>query len=227
MNLRRSLIGAETASSDGGNITLQVQDWLLLQDNSLISTTAGTALAGGDGGDIVINAPNGFVIAVPEENNDIAANAFEGDGGSVLITAQGNFGLEFREQRTPLSDITASSEFGVIGDVNLNSPDTGFLENSLTEQPDTLLGTEQVVAGSCIAHRNTTNGSLVVTGAGGLTLRPDDASPAEFTAIQVESLPSEVAQAVETIWQPGDPIIEPNSVIALENGKRFLSQGCR
>jgi len=61
-------ITAETASGEGGNITLNVSDLLLLRRNSQISTTAGTAQAGGDGGNITIDA--GFVVAVPGENSD-------------------------------------------------------------------------------------------------------------------------------------------------------------
>ena len=36
-------------------------------------------------------------------------------GGNINITTQGIFGLEFREELTPESDITASSKFGVNG----------------------------------------------------------------------------------------------------------------
>jgi large exoprotein involved in heme utilization and adhesion len=76
-------ISAETASTDGGNIFLNVQDSLLMRNDSRISTTAGTAGAGGNGGDIDINSQ--FIIAVPQENSDIRANAFEGRGGNVDI----------------------------------------------------------------------------------------------------------------------------------------------
>ncbi|MBD2535791.1 filamentous hemagglutinin N-terminal domain-containing protein, partial [Nostoc flagelliforme FACHB-838] len=45
---------SDSYSGQGGNITLQVQDLLLMRRNSQISTNAGTSEAGGDGGDITI-----------------------------------------------------------------------------------------------------------------------------------------------------------------------------
>jgi filamentous hemagglutinin family protein len=115
----RGVISAETASSQGGNVTLNVQEVLLLRTNSLISTTAGTAQAGGNGGNITINAPDGFVAAVLTENSDIRANAFTGRGGNITITAQGIYGLQLQRQNTPFSDITASSQFGISGTIAL------------------------------------------------------------------------------------------------------------
>ncbi|HEY9833030.1 MAG TPA: filamentous hemagglutinin N-terminal domain-containing protein, partial [Stenomitos sp.] len=93
-------ISAETASNSGGDITLQVQDLLLMRHGSRISTTAGTAQAGGDGGNIAIDAQ--FIVAVPRENSDITANAFTGQGGNINITTQGIYGLQFRPRLTPL-----------------------------------------------------------------------------------------------------------------------------
>ncbi|MEM9215576.1 MAG: filamentous hemagglutinin N-terminal domain-containing protein [Cyanobacteria bacterium P01_F01_bin.150] len=104
-----------TASGDGGNIEVNVDDTniLLLRQESLIESTAGLENAGGNGGNIAINA--GFVLAALRENSDIQANAFTGNGGRVSITTQGLFGIEPRESVTNLSDITASSEFGIRG----------------------------------------------------------------------------------------------------------------
>ena len=112
-----SLLLAETTSSQGGDIELTIQDLLLLRNSSVISTRAGIAQAGGDGGNITINAPTGFVIAVPEENSDIVADAFEGRGGNIAIAAQSLLGIGPTEQPTPLSDIRASSELGLDGTV--------------------------------------------------------------------------------------------------------------
>jgi large exoprotein involved in heme utilization and adhesion len=92
-----------------------------MRRNSQISTTAGTAQAGGNGGNIEIDTD--FIVAVPQENSDIIANAFTGRGGNINITAQGIYGIESRPKVTPLSDITASSQFGVNGVVTINTPD--------------------------------------------------------------------------------------------------------
>ena len=118
----QSAIAAETVSTDGGDIELNVGDNLVLRDKSNISATAGTAQAGGDGGNIDINAQ--FILAFPTEDSDITANAFLGNGGRISINAEGILGIEFREQPTILSDITASSELGLAGTVDINTPET-------------------------------------------------------------------------------------------------------
>ncbi|NJM89120.1 MAG: S-layer family protein [Hydrococcus sp. RU_2_2] len=86
LTLDNGTISAETASTDGGDITLDVQDLLLLRNGSQISTTAGTERAGGNGGNLEINT--GSIVAIPQENSDITANAFTGDGGQILINTQ-------------------------------------------------------------------------------------------------------------------------------------------
>ncbi|MBN3939911.1 S-layer family protein [Nostoc sp. NMS9] len=89
----RGEITAETASGNGGDITLYDLDLLLLSGNSQISATAGTNQQGGNGGNITINAPDGFIAAKPNENSDITANAYNGNGGIVKINATKIFGI--------------------------------------------------------------------------------------------------------------------------------------
>lgn len=117
---RDSLISAETATQEGGNITLQTQN-LQLRNRSNISTTAGKAGAGGNGGNIDIDTT--LLVSIPQENSDITANAFEGNGGNVNITTQGILGMQFRDEETRFSDITASSRFGLDGTVEIQTPD--------------------------------------------------------------------------------------------------------
>lgn len=162
----QGLISAETASTDGGDINLNLSDYLLLRRNSLISTTAGTAAAGGNGGSITIDTD--FIAAVDEENSDITANAFEGNGGRIEITATGIFGIEFREQLTPLSDITASSELGISGNVSINDPEVDP-ESGLVELPADLTDASNQVITACAAAEGN---SFTITGRGGLPTDP-------------------------------------------------------
>jgi large exoprotein involved in heme utilization and adhesion len=72
---------------------------------------------------------------VPQENSDIAANAFSGNGGIVTINAQGIFGIQPREQPTVQSDITASSTGGGInGVVDINTLEIDPVVGLLTYQ---------------------------------------------------------------------------------------------
>jgi filamentous hemagglutinin family protein len=171
-----SQIIAETASANGGNIILKVADLLWMRYGSLISATAGTNLGAGDGGNITITNPQGFIIGVPTENSDITANAFAGRGGNVNISTYGLFGLDYRPTLTPLSDITASSNFGFDGTVNIaiGGVDLSRLQEELATN---LVDASQLVQQSyCDMGRDN---EFIVTGRGGIPnnpreqLRPD------------------------------------------------------
>ncbi|BAZ40853.1 hypothetical protein NIES4101_68140 [Calothrix sp. NIES-4101] len=151
---------SEVSAGDRGNITLNT-DVLLMRYGSHINTNAtGTAT----GGNITINAP----IIIGLENSDITANAIEGAGGNIDITTQGLFGLEFRDQLTLESDITASSQFGVSGTVQINN--FGVDPNSgLVELPANVTDPSQQIATGCA---DTSSNSFIATGRGGIPQNP-------------------------------------------------------
>jgi filamentous hemagglutinin family protein len=183
----QSSLQGEAASVNGGDIRLQLQDLLRFSRNSKISTNAGTASLGGNGGNIIINAPSGFIVAVPSENNDITANAFTGSGGNVQINAYGIFGIQFRPLENPItSDITASSRFGNEGVVNINTPEVDP-NRGLVELPTNLVDASQQIAQSCNASGK--RSSFTVTGRGGIPVSPveslmSDAVLADWITLQ-------------------------------------------
>ncbi|WP_292706598.1 MULTISPECIES: S-layer family protein [unclassified Nostoc] len=157
---RQGRITATTRSGEGGNLYLQANS-LILQHNSSITATAS---GNGNGGNVTINAP----VIVGFENSDIIANALQGRGGNIQINTQGIFGLKYRDRLTPENDITASSEFGVNGIVQINNigvdPSSG-----LVELPVNLVDSSQQIATGC----SSTNGSsFVATGRGGIPQNP-------------------------------------------------------
>ncbi len=164
----QSAIAAETVSTDGGDIELNVGGNLLLRDHSQISATAGTAQAGGNGGNIDINAQ--FILAFPTEDSDITANAFLGNGGNISITAEGILGIEFREKPTILSDITASSESGLAGTVEIDTPETDP-NRGLVTLPQQAVDT-QVALGCDVEGEERV--AFYNLGRGGLSSSPDD-----------------------------------------------------
>ena len=165
--LNRGAITATSASGEGGNIRLRIDDVLSLRNGSTISTTAGQPGRLGNGGNITFS--DGFIIAVPTENSDITANAFEGRGGNVSIVSQGLYGIEFRDRLTPASDITASSEVGLDGEVEIEliDPLLSATTPELAEQTEP----DDQVAARCGALSNEAN-SFVVSGRGGLPTDP-------------------------------------------------------
>ncbi len=150
-------ITASTQSGTGGNIDLQAKDGLILRNQSLISTES---LGRGNGGNININSP----VIVGLENSDIIANAVEGDGGSIKINTSGLFGLQFQNRLTTDSDITASSEFGVNGTVEINNPAVNP-NSSLTELPTKVVDSTQQMKSGCSANRGN---NFAIVGKGGL-----------------------------------------------------------
>jgi large exoprotein involved in heme utilization and adhesion len=183
---------AETAIGKGGNITLQDLDLLLMRRGSQISTTAGTARQPGDGGNIIINAPNGFIVAVPRENSNITANAFSGSGGRIQINATNIFGLTVlsREdlvrvfgndltnidfQRLP-SSITAISQTSpnLNGQVNLNTPDID-INRGLVALPAEVVDATGLIDQNFCAATSGRSSSFTITGRGGLPPSPNSA----------------------------------------------------
>jgi filamentous hemagglutinin family protein len=159
---------ASTASGEGGNINLQADDLLLLRRNSQISTNAGGT---GNGGNIDINSQ--FLVAVPIENSDLTANAVRGRGGNINITTQGIYGQNFRPRPTPLSDITASSEFGVNGVVQINTPDLDP-SKGLATLPGELVDVSGLVGSGCEVAASEESSQFVVTGRGGRPPNPNE-----------------------------------------------------
>ncbi len=192
--LNGSSITASTASTNGGNINLNVPSILLLRYGSNISTTAGTANTGGNGGNINIIA--GFIVAIKGENSDIFANAFTGNGGNVNITTNGIYGLEFRPQLTGFSDIAASSQFGVQGNVVVNTPDIDP-SRGLTTLPLNFVDSSQQVSQSCAVGGKLSNreNRLTIAGRGGLPKGPSDELSSTQSLVELtELVPSSTYQ---------------------------------
>ncbi|BBD57737.1 hemagglutination activity domain protein [Nostoc sp. HK-01] len=158
-----------TTAGEGGNINLNVRDIVLLRNGSSISANAGTANAGGNGGNININTI--FLIAVSGENSDISANAFNGRGGRVDITAQSIFGITPRFRDTRFSDITASSQLGVNGEVTITTPEVDPIQG-LSELPATVVDSSTLLAADCSKDDENDNSQFIVTGRGGLPDNP-------------------------------------------------------
>ena len=210
--LDNGLITATGISGEGGNITLQIADNLILNNNSQISTRAGTeTTGGGNGGNINIAAE--FLIVDPSSDSDITANAFQGDGGNINITTQQLFGIEFRPQLTSQSDITASSQFGIDGTTNIEILELDPTD-SLVRLPETLIdSTNQIVAG-CPADAGA---NFTVTGRGGLPTNPSQTVPEEIVLQAFETGTGESDLTTTKNIQPS--IVEAQGWVINEKGK--------
>jgi len=195
---------SNSESGQGGDIALQVRDLLLMRRNSQITTNAG---GNGDGGNITINAPNGFIVAPIFGNSDITANAVSGSGGKITITTKNIFGFVRRTgaevarldpqekdpNNLPTNDITAFSQqnSSLDGTVQINSPDVDP-SKGLAELPTNLVDASQQIAADCGSGAKTGRSSFSNIGRGGTTLDPTqplmaDAVLADWITLNPES----------------------------------------
>jgi large exoprotein involved in heme utilization and adhesion len=149
-------------ANDGtqGNITIQSQSLSLRNQSHITAIATGKA----SGGNITINSD----LITGLENSDIIANAIEGKGGNIKITTQGIFGLQYRDRLTPENDITASSEFGISGNVQVNTIGINPA-NALNALPGEIHDSSRQIADRC---GNAKTSSFIATGRGGMPQGP-------------------------------------------------------
>jgi large exoprotein involved in heme utilization and adhesion len=222
----QAVLLATTTSGQGGNIALKIDEILSLRRNSQISTTAGIDQAGGDGGNILIDS--GFIVAFPNENSDITANAFEGRGGNININAQSIFGLEQRPS-TPLNktnDIDASSQLGFTGTIIINTPDVDP-GRGLLQLPDNFTDVSQQIVSSCNPGSQARRSSFTVTGRGGIARSPIEPFQGELSTggwITLDSINDDQNSNVsgEILPFPPQKIVQAQGWIINQNGNVSL-----
>jgi filamentous hemagglutinin family protein len=206
-------IDAATVAGSGGNITLQVDDSIRLENDSLISAAATGKANGGN-----IKLDTTFVVA-GEGNNDILASAEEqGTGGRIEIDADSVLGIEVRSQNDQTNDLDATG--GVDGEVIINTPDTDTTQ-AVLEAPENIVEVERTVSQVC---RNDDGGmagnNLVVNGKGGVT-------PEAIAPLNSESLVTDSQVATESLLQPlqtaSGEIMPARGVIVTPSGKIVLT----
>lgn len=224
----QALLSADTAAGDRGNITLQT-NLLSLRRNSQITTNATRTATGGN---ITIDAADGFVVAVPSENSDITANAVFGDGGRVDIAAQQVLGIQARPELTPLSDVTASSEFGIAGETRLETLNTD-LRSEVNPLPQST-NVPALAQGCNAGGGERTTSQFIQSGRGGIGTSPygvlnsreslaDVSVPATLTNPNSDSSPSNSSQStVEPISAEPTSMVEAQGWVTNAQGEVTL-----
>jgi large exoprotein involved in heme utilization and adhesion len=162
-------INGRTASGTGGNIDLNVSDIILLKNSPIIATADNN----GDGGNITINTD--FLIA--EDGGRINADAKEGTGGNINITAESVF-LD-----APIDErITASSERGIDGVVEINTPDIDPTKGLLQFSSDVVDAADLIARNVCEKGRDS---KYIVTGKGGIPSNPNELLDTDNDVVEV------------------------------------------
>jgi len=165
---RGSQLSAVSLSGRNANISLNLGTGLIARFGSDITTEA---FNDGDGGNIFIRANSG-VLASLFENSDIVANAFFGRGGNIRLSSP--LTRRFQQllpNRTPDSDINASSEFGIDGNIYRDFPEIPI---ESIQVPIDSLNVESLNQNICAVEDEKIAGgsSFAVTGRGGLPANP-------------------------------------------------------
>jgi filamentous hemagglutinin family protein len=222
-------IETSATQSAGGGITITASDIRLFGDSDIRTDVASGAGGGGN-----INLTANSIIAFGD--SDILAYAADGKGGDITFKTPIFFGFAY----SPAPKGTDPDTLDHNNQVDINAtgavegvislPNLSFIQNSLTELPSNQIDTDSLLANSCIVRRNQpTRGSFTITGTGGLPQRPGDAQMSTFPTVDIETLPSDSTPTntnPSRPWQKGDPIVEPQGVYRLPNGKLVMSREC-
>ncbi|BAY92237.1 MULTISPECIES: two-partner secretion domain-containing protein [unclassified Tolypothrix] len=225
LNNRGSITSESIADANGGNIKLNVNDFLLMRRGAQISTTAGTTQAGGNGGNITINTP--FIVAVPNENSDITANAFSGAGGNINIFTQNIFGIDSRlKPSLQTNDITASSELGVQGQIEIQQPEVQPTQE-LIQLPNEFIDASTKFSQICPTDPNPKPlAKFVVTGRGSLPPSPLELLTGTNIHIPLATLEEQTATSIDGVVPVSNnaisEIIEAQGMVKTANGEIAL-----
>ncbi|WP_088889401.1 beta strand repeat-containing protein [Leptolyngbya ohadii] len=214
----------ETGAREGANIVFRNLELLSLLNQSLISAQA---FNDANGGNVRIDAPNGFVVASLAENSDIFAKAVLGEGGRIDITAINVLGLEERIATPLTNDIDASSDFGIDGQVILNTPDVDPSRGT-AELPIEIVDASQLIGANCLTTGSIarTRGEFTITGRSGLPASPIDPLRTEGAISQwielelfgerSDNLPEDLPGDLP-VNLPGDLPVNQNSPLSAQN----------
>lgn len=239
LTLDRGSITAATASNKGGSISIQLEDFLFLRNQSEISASAGELTQSNStqpitGGNITIIAKN--IVAEPNSNSDIFANSFGGEGGVINLTATKNlFGfdlenndLNFRSLNTrnnTTNDITARSSVSpdLNGQVFITTGEVDPGDN-LSEQPETVVPPQEIAKG-CRPGQTLGNSTFTHVGRGGLPPSPHQTQTPTTVWQDLRSHNLQPASISSTDQSPSSLIHTPPSSITEAKGWTKDTQG--
>ncbi|NEO79821.1 filamentous hemagglutinin N-terminal domain-containing protein [Moorena sp. SIO4G3] len=203
------------STGDGGNLKIKTQQ-LLLKDGGQVNTIT---FGEGDSGNVTISAKESVQVIGISVSADgkfpsgIFVGAFEdstGKGGSLNINTQ----------------LLLVFDGGRVG----TTIDASLIENSLTFLPDNQIDTTTLLSNSCIFRSREQPGSFIITGSGGLPTAPGSGTISPFATGTVRTIPTDGSSSSSTQpnrpWQIGDPIVEPQQVYRLADGRLVLSREC-
>jgi len=154
-------ISTSAEYATGGSIAVDAENLLYLR-NGQITTSVGSGA--GNGGNILLNPQ--FIVM---DKGKIIARAVEGHGGNIDIETSGIY--KFPPESS--SPIDASSQFGISGEVDIQSPDVDISGNLIVLSADVLNASDQLQA-PCSIQGIENKSSFIVKKFTGSSSAPDD-----------------------------------------------------
>ena len=182
---QNSSITTEANQASGGDIFIQATDSIRLVNSQLSTSVQGGPNT--SGGNITLDP-----AVVTLQNSQVLAQAVQGAGGNINIIA----GTFLADQS---SVVSASSQFGLGGSVNIQSP-LSSLSNTLATLPQQPLQVQHLMRQRCAAQSNGQLSSLVVVGRDSLPMEPGGwlMSPLMFMVADSPTLPAHVPTSADS-----------------------------
>ncbi|MEM7062607.1 MAG: filamentous hemagglutinin N-terminal domain-containing protein [Cyanobacteria bacterium P01_B01_bin.77] len=205
----------EAPFSSGGDILVNTSP----RDNSGLITLMGDSdiltNSSGDGGNITLGS-----IIVALDDSDILARSQDANGGNISLGVFFSATL-LPENQEPFDgnervDVNADGQLAAGA---ITTPDTSFIQNSLSELPEIPINSETLVASSCIIRGQETGGTFIITGN---TIASTPNSPSATYSTGVVQIPN--VNAIQSTAQTA--IVEPTSIYQTTNGRLIMSKEC-
>ena len=211
-------------SGTGGEINIE-SGGVVLRDNGDIRTFVNAKE--GTGGSVSVDA--NYIVAL--DDSDILAFSVDGRGGNVDLTQTTLFSQRLNPiAETIAGDISEDALLALDGnnrvDVNASGGiesgqilinDASFIENELSELPDSVVDTEALIANACVARSNDAGGTFVLRESDRPSQSPINTLSTSYSTGTVQPVLSTATTAIQ----------EPQAIYQLANGRSIISHQCK
>jgi filamentous hemagglutinin family protein len=219
LEVKSSSITTKSDRFPSGDITINAKNIFLRGDSDITTDSSAN-----NGGNIILSANS--IVAL--NDSDILAFAKEGAGGNVTLNTRAFFGQNYRPAPFGIDPATLDGndrvDINATGTVSgiITLPDVRFIQNSLTQLPNTNIDTNKLLAQTCLIRKDQPEGTFYIIGTGGLPNRPNDLALSDYPTNTIQPAP----QAKARPWKLGDPIVEPQGFYKLADGRFVMSREC-
>jgi len=214
-------IETQSLTNTAGQIRI-ITPRLLMEANSNLQSSVNSGI--GEGGGIYIAANS--ILAF--DDSDILSFADIGRGGDIIFDTRAFFGENYISGASAPFDNNDRVDINASGTVNgvISLPDVTFIQDSLTDLPESILNPDTLVANSCVVRTaQETQGQFLITGTGGLPTKPSDPPAATYSTGTIRNTEASVAETSRLGSVSYNPI-EPQGLYRLTNGRLVLSREC-